>query len=93
MRLLVIMIAIRVKIWMIEKVPLDLYSFCKTAFTCMSKKQSMFIMSNCEAEYIVVVSYVCHAIWLKNLLNEFYLSQEGSISIHVYNKSAIVEKT
>ena len=42
-----------------------------TAFTWMSKKQSIVALSTCEAEYVVASSFVCEAIWLKNLLKEF----------------------
>ena len=35
-----------------------------TAFTWMSKIQSIVTISTCEAEYVAATSCVCHAIWL-----------------------------
>ncbi|KAG6509099.1 hypothetical protein ZIOFF_034490 [Zingiber officinale] len=41
-----------------------------TAFTWMSKNQHIVTLSTCEAEYVAATSCVCHAVWLRNLLNE-----------------------
>ena len=40
------------------------------AFSWMSKKQSIVILSTCEAEYVATSSCVGHAIWLRSLLKE-----------------------
>jgi hypothetical protein len=42
----------------------------ETTFTWTSKKQSIVALSTCEAEYIVVASCMCHAIWLKKLMED-----------------------
>ena len=60
-----------------------------TAFTWMSKKQSIVALSTCEAEYVASSTSIYEAIWLKNLLKEFDHSQEEPIIIYVDNKSAI----
>ncbi|KAH9650236.1 hypothetical protein KPL70_026291 [Citrus sinensis] len=59
------------------------------AFTWMSKKQPIVMLSTCEAEYVAATSSVCHAIWLRNLLKELGLAQEEPTEICVDNKSAI----
>ncbi|KAK2984915.1 hypothetical protein RJ640_001268 [Escallonia rubra] len=58
-------------------------------FTWTSKKQSIVILSTCEAEYVAATSTVCHAIWLRSLLKELSLIQDESTQIYVDNKSAI----
>ncbi|KAH9685807.1 hypothetical protein KPL70_014105 [Citrus sinensis] len=60
-----------------------------TAFTSMSKKQPIVMLSTCEAEYVATSSSACHAIWLRNLLKELGLPQEEPTEICVDNKSAI----
>ncbi|XP_070023046.1 secreted RxLR effector protein 161-like [Nicotiana sylvestris] len=39
------------------------------------KKQSIITLSTCEAEYVATTSCICHAIWLRRLLNEINLQQ------------------
>jgi len=39
-------------------------------FTWSSKKQSIVILSTCEAEYVVITTCVCHSMWLRRLLKE-----------------------
>ncbi|XP_038885842.1 secreted RxLR effector protein 161-like [Benincasa hispida] len=60
-----------------------------TAFTWMSKKQQIVTLSTCEAKYVVVISCICHAIWLRNLLLELELPQEEPTKTFVDNKSTI----
>ena len=60
-----------------------------TAFTWLSKKQPIVILSTCEVEYVAATSVVCHAVWLRNLLKELNLTQEEPIKIGVDNKSTI----
>ena len=59
------------------------------AFTWSSKKQSIVALSTCEAEYIAAAACVCHAIWLRRLLERMTLKQEEATKIYIDNKSAI----
>ncbi|KAK2980917.1 hypothetical protein RJ640_001701 [Escallonia rubra] len=58
-------------------------------FSWSSKKQQIVALSTCEAEYIAAATCTCQAIWLKNILKELYLIEEGPTTIYVDNKSAI----
>ena len=58
------------------------------AVTWSLKKQSIVTLSTCKAEYIAATSCVCHAIWLKRLLEELYLKQGEATKIYIDNKSA-----
>jgi hypothetical protein len=60
-----------------------------TAFTWLSKKQSIVTLSTCEAEYVAAATCVCHAIWLRRLLKEINLTQDVAIPIYLDSKSAI----
>ena len=60
-----------------------------TAFTWLSKKKPIVILSLCEAEYMATTICTCHAIWLRNLLKELSMSQIDRTEICVDNKSAI----
>ncbi|XP_057791180.1 uncharacterized mitochondrial protein AtMg00810-like [Salvia miltiorrhiza] len=60
-----------------------------TAFTWMSKKQPIVTLSTCEAEYVAATSSVCHAVWLRSLLEELGWPQKEPTTICVDNKSAI----
>jgi hypothetical protein len=42
----------------------------ETTFTWTSKKQSIVVLSTCETEYIATASCVCHAIWLRKLMED-----------------------
>ncbi|KAK2986764.1 hypothetical protein RJ640_010989 [Escallonia rubra] len=60
----------------------------KATFTWTSKKQSI-MQSTREAEYVAGISTVCHAIWLRSLLNELNFNHNESTQIYVDNKLAI----
>ncbi|GKV02914.1 hypothetical protein SLEP1_g15291 [Rubroshorea leprosula] len=60
-----------------------------TAFTWSSKKQPIVTLSTWEAEYVALNSCVTHAIWLRNLLKELHVTQEGPTKICADNKSSI----
>ncbi|PKI78999.1 hypothetical protein CRG98_000640 [Punica granatum] len=47
------------------------------------------LLYSSKGEYIDAASCVCHAIWLRRLLQEPKLQQEGATKIYVDNKSAI----
>jgi len=61
----------------------------ETALTWTSKKQSIVALSTCEAEYIAAASCVCHAIWLRKLMEDLQQKQSKATRIFVDNKSAI----
>ena len=42
-----------------------------------------------KAEYVTASFAICHALWLRNLLNEIYMVQKGLTKIHVDNKFGI----
>ncbi|GKC17561.1 hypothetical protein Tco_1014343 [Tanacetum coccineum] len=58
-------------------------------FCWNSKKQSVVAQSSAEAEYISVAGAVNHAIWIRKLLSDLDLTQEGPTAIFCDNKSAI----
>ncbi|GKV41340.1 hypothetical protein SLEP1_g48885 [Rubroshorea leprosula] len=60
-----------------------------TAFTWSLKKQPIVTLSTCEAEYVALNSCVTHVVWLRNLLKELRVTQEGPTKIYVDNKSSI----
>ena len=60
-----------------------------TAFTWMSNKQPIIILSTYQNEYVATTSSICHEIWLKNLLKELSLPQRKPIKICINKKSTI----
>nr|GEU99660.1 retrovirus-related Pol polyprotein from transposon TNT 1-94 [Tanacetum cinerariifolium] len=66
-----------------------LFFLGNNAFTWSSKKQPIVSLSNCKAEYIAATSCVCHAIWLRSMLNELHIEQEDATEIYVENKLVI----
>ncbi|GKV18362.1 hypothetical protein SLEP1_g28758 [Rubroshorea leprosula] len=60
-----------------------------TAFTWCSKKQPIVTLSTCEAEFVSAASCVCHAIWLRKLLEMLRIPQDEATTIYIDNKSAI----
>ncbi|GKV20502.1 hypothetical protein SLEP1_g30621 [Rubroshorea leprosula] len=60
-----------------------------TAITWSSKKQPTVTLSTCEAECVALNSCVTHAVWLRNLLKELHVTQEGPTEIYVDKKSSI----
>ncbi|KAB2077313.1 hypothetical protein ES319_A06G092600v1 [Gossypium barbadense] len=66
-----------------------LFHIGSAAFSWSSKKQQTIALSTCEAEYMAIATCTCQAIWLKNILGELSIIQEGPITIYVDNKSTI----
>jgi len=54
-----------------------------------SKKQPIVTLSNTEAEFVAATSCACQAIWLRRILEELQLKQEGATTIFCDNSSAI----
>lgn len=65
------------------------FFMANAVFTWSSKKQPIVTLSTCEAEYVAANSAVCHAIWLRNLLENLGFPQESPTEVHVDNRSAI----
>ncbi|CAL2255786.1 unnamed protein product [Prunus armeniaca] len=62
---------------------------CSAAVAWSSKKQPVVTLSTAEAEFIVVASCACQAVWLRRLLNELHCSQYESTLIYYDNNLAI----
>lgn len=65
------------------------FHISSAVFSWSSKKQQTIALSTCEAEYMAAATCTCQAMWLKNILGEIGVSNEGPITIYVDNKSAI----
>ncbi|GLT98426.1 hypothetical protein SLE2022_159310 [Rubroshorea leprosula] len=80
----------RVVMLMIEEAP---PAFCFSWVTLLSlgvqKKQPIVTLSTCEAEFVSAASCVCHAIWLRKLLEMLRIPQDEATTIYIDNKSAI----
>ncbi|GJR08707.1 retrovirus-related pol polyprotein from transposon RE1 [Tanacetum coccineum] len=66
-----------------------IFTLGSSVFCWNSKKQSVVAQSSAEAEYISVAGAVNHAIWIRKLLSDLDLTQEGPTAIFCDNKSAI----
>ncbi|GKV27388.1 hypothetical protein SLEP1_g36561 [Rubroshorea leprosula] len=60
-----------------------------TAFTWCSKKQPIITLSTCEVEFVSAAACVCHAIWLRKLLEMLRIPQDEATIIYIDNKSTI----
>ncbi|KAG8486045.1 hypothetical protein CXB51_019337 [Gossypium anomalum] len=58
-------------------------------FCWSSKKQNMVAQSIAEAEYVAAAGVVNQAIWLRKILTDLNLYQEGAIEIYCDNQSTV----
>jgi len=61
----------------------------KTVCLWSSKKQSIVILSTCEAEYVVAAASACQSVWLRNIMTQIGFNLDVPIKIYVDNVSAI----
>jgi hypothetical protein len=57
--------------------------------SCCSKKEPVVALSSCEAEYIAASLSTCHAVWLKNLIEEINQEKIESVVLKIDNVLAI----
>lgn len=74
---------------MMEKLQVVMCFYGRRDFYMVFEEATYFTLSSCEAEYTVVSSWVCQAIWLQNLSNDSHLQQGDPTEIFVDNKSAL----
>ncbi|KAF2310080.1 hypothetical protein GH714_006469 [Hevea brasiliensis] len=67
--------------------------FCFTlgsgVVTWRSKKQPTVVISSCEAEYVAGGAAACEAVWMRKLLLDLGMKQEGATEIYSDSSSAI----
>ena len=66
-----------------------LFKFGSTTFSQNSKKQSIFALSSCEAEYVVAFVGTCQTAQLENLLKQTYEVVKGPMNLEINNMSTI----
>lgn len=66
-----------------------IFSIGSGAISWTSKKQPTTALSSTEAEYVAATSAACQAIWLRRLLQDLSLNQEGATEILCDNMSTI----
>ena len=59
------------------------------AVSWSSKKQPVVTLSTTEAEFIVVASYACQAVWLRRMLEKLNHASTGAIVMYCDNSSTI----
>lgn len=59
------------------------------AVSWSSKKQPIVTLSSIEAEFVVATACTCQTLWLRRILEEMQLKQEGATTIFCDNTSAI----
>jgi len=61
----------------------------KIVFLWSSKKQTIFALSTCEAEYVAAATSAFQSVWLSNIMNQIGFNLDVPIKIYVDNVSAI----
>lgn len=65
------------------------FSIGSGAVSWSSKKKTTVALSSTEAEYISATAATCQAIWLRRMLDDLGLTQEGATTIYCDNVSTI----
>ncbi|KAG8479014.1 hypothetical protein CXB51_028903 [Gossypium anomalum] len=65
------------------------FTLGSTIFCWSSKKQNVVAQSTTEAEYVATAGAVNQAIWLRKILTDLNLYQEGATKIYCDNQSAV----
>jgi len=65
------------------------FKFGTSPISWCSKKQSLVVLSTCEAEYTVAAMAACQALWLEALMEELNLRDCGPMRLLIDNKSVI----
>ena len=78
------MIVVGMETWMIGKPSFILFFMADVVFTWNSNEQPILTY---ETKFVSTTLCVCHAIWLKNLLDGLNLPQEETTEIYVNKKS------
>ncbi|GAU12596.1 hypothetical protein TSUD_132060 [Trifolium subterraneum] len=65
------------------------FKFQNAPVSWCSKKQSVIVLSSCEAEYVAGSLAACQANWLQSLLSEMKITDNITVMLKIDNKSAI----
>jgi hypothetical protein len=65
------------------------FSMGSTTFAWSIKKQSTISLSTTEAEYKVVATITCEAVWLRRIMEDLHEQQEQPTQLICDNQSAI----
>ncbi|XP_019430189.1 PREDICTED: uncharacterized protein LOC109337630 [Lupinus angustifolius] len=66
------------------------FSFGSGIFSCCSTKREVIVQSTTEAKYVVVVTIVNQAIWIRKLMTNLHMEQTESTHVFVDNQVGIV---
>jgi Reverse transcriptase (RNA-dependent DNA polymerase) len=65
------------------------FKLSNAAVSWSSKKQASVVLSSSEAEYTAMSTASCQAVWLRRILTDCQIKQEGPTTIYCDNQSAI----
>ncbi|KAM0029839.1 putative RNA-directed DNA polymerase [Helianthus debilis subsp. tardiflorus] len=72
-----------------KSISASVFSVGSAAVTWSSKKQDIVALSTTEAEYVSATAAACQATWMRKILIELGLEQEGATRIFCDNTSAV----